>query len=126
MPAIQATTISGKLVEGARWDVNTLTNMREGQSLQVSLPVEDKKLIHFLGKQNGMDCVLEREEDKSHYVVLTMKIMSFRHMLDHATGELDSQAYVSPINRTVEEVITFLLDRDKCNPKFVELLKKSG
>lgn len=124
MPAIQATTISGKLIDGARWDVGTLSDMREGQNLQISIPVGDKNLIHFLGRQNGMDCVLEREADKSHYVVLTMRIMQFRHMLDHGSGSLDSQAYVTPINRTVEEVLTFILDKDKCNPKFVEMLRK--
>lgn len=123
MPLIQATTIGGKLVKGAKWEILTLSNMREGQSLHISIPVKDKKLIHFLGKQTGMECVLEREENKDHYVVLTMKIMSFRHMLDHSTSELDSQVYVSPINRTVEEVITFLLDEEKCNPKFIELLR---
>ena len=124
MPVIQATTISGKLIDGARWEVSTLSNMREGQSLQVSVPVQDKNLIHFLGKQTGMDCVLEREEDKSHYVVLTTKIMQFRHMLDHASGDLESQIDVTPFSRTVEEVLTFIFDRDKCNPKFVEMLKK--
>jgi len=123
MPAIQVTTISGKLIEKARLEVETLSNMREGQNLQISIAVKDKNLIHFLGKQTGMECVLEREEDKSHYVVLTMKIMHFRHMLDYSTGELDSQVYVSPASRTVEEVLTYLLDRDKCNPKFVEMLK---
>lgn len=124
MPAIQATTIGGKLIDGARWEVKSLSDMREGQNLHVSVPVGDKNLIHFLGKQTGMDCVLEREEDKSHYVVLTTKIMQFRHMLDHSTGDLESLVYVSPANRTVEEVLTYMLDKDKCNPKFIEMLKK--
>ncbi|HED38483.1 MAG TPA: hypothetical protein ENI76_09625 [Ignavibacteria bacterium] len=124
MPQIRAITINGKLIEKAKWEVNTISNMREGQSLQISITVNDDKLINLCGKQNSIDCVIEKEEDGSHYVVLTMKIMSFRHMLDHSTSELDSQVYLSPINRAVEEILTFLLDKEKCNPKFIEILKQ--
>lgn len=124
MPIIQATTIGGKLIERGRWEVSTLENTREGHALQLSVNVEskEKNLLKFLGKQESADCVLERE-GKSYYVVLTFQIMRYKHLLDHEKMSLQSMAFVVPINRTVEQVLTYMLDRDQCNPKFVELLK---
>lgn len=103
----------------------TLADMREGHQLGLSIDISDKKLLQFLSKYDGMDCVLERKDDGGHYAVVTLQVMRFKHMLDHGPSALSSMAFVVPINRTVEHVVTYLLDRKKCDPRFLDLVKKA-
>jgi hypothetical protein len=124
MPVIQATTINGSIIERAKWEVKTLGDLREGHNIQVSLPVTDKNVIEYMSKgvHPRNECVLEK--DKSGYsIILTVKVMEFRHMLD-TPSDLQSMVNVVPVNRVVEGILTFLLGRDLCDPRFLSLITK--
>lgn len=131
MPIIQVTTIGGKIIEKAKWEVETLANMREGHQLLISMDVSERNLVQFLGKHGGMDCVLEKKDktilngdDEGYYVVVTLQVMKFKHMFDHEKLTLSSMAFAVPINRTVENVVTYLMDQSKCDPRFTQAIQK--
>jgi hypothetical protein len=122
MPIIQAVTISGRFINKAKWEVDTLANLREGHNIQVSLPVKDKNLISFLTKSNKINHTLEKIGNKFS-VILTMKLTQFRHMLDTNPLDFQSMAVVTPLDRTIEGILLYLLSKNECDPRFVALIK---
>lgn len=119
---VQATTMNGMIVEQARWRIED-PGLRPGDLLQISLPVKDRKLMEYVRNQSKFECMLERGKDgSSHSAILAFRIKQIRHMLDSQTSEIDSMCVVAPMDRFVESVMTFLLDRKRCDPKFVAQL----
>ena len=124
MPIVQCHTINGKFIDEAKWDVTTLQNLREGQGLQVSLAVEDQKLIEYVANLGKMDCSIERDrKSKRCTVTLTLTVVGFRHMLEPPTKSIESMAVAVPVNRTVENVLLHLLGSSLVDPRFTAALK---
>jgi len=125
---IQATTISGTIVESARWRVES-TGMLPGDLLQLRLPVKDRKLMEYIRKQSKFECMLERgqkdenDAESDHAVIMAFRVKQMRHMLDSQTSEIESMCVVTPMDRFVESVMMFLLDRKKCDPRFIAMIR---
>ncbi len=47
-------------------------------------------------------------------------------MLDASDGELESMAVLVPVNRVVENVIIYLTDPSKCDPRFTKIVQSSS
>lgn len=125
MPIIQANTISGKFVDEARWDVDTIENLREGHTVQVQFPVDDASLAEYLTKLAKMECSIERAgKTKKHTVMVTLRVVGFKHMVDTDKKRMDSMAFVVPENRIVENVLLHVLKSSLIDPRFVALLKQ--
>jgi len=116
MPIIQAMTISGRLIEKAKWEVNTLENVREGQVIQINIPVKEPNMIKYLSKTT--DTVLDKD-GKKYSVNLSVTITGFRHLYEPSQKQIQSMITVIPINRTVEQILVHLLDKNNSDPKFV-------
>lgn len=122
MPIIQGTTIGGRFLTKAKWEVKSLSDLKEGQNIQVSIPVEDADLIAYMAKSGPkQECVMEKD-GKKHWVILTTRVMQFKHMLEHESSELQSMVLVVPMNRTVESFLIYLLDREQSDPRFLSLI----
>jgi hypothetical protein len=132
---VQFVRINGVAIENARWKINSLESLRTGDKIQFSFNIDDDtNIIQYIAKRANMDCVVERTEipndDKKRFqysIILTGMIESIRHMIDtsvFSNGEhqIESMVTVVPFNRTIENVITYILDRDKCDRKFIALL----
>lgn len=113
--------MSGKIVEGARWVVD-LPWIQEGHMVSLNLPIKDPALIGYVGKQGSLDCVIDREDDV-YNVSLSCRVSRLRHMVNTSTGTTESLAYVTPTNRLVEGVLTYLLQPRACNSKFVTAVR---
>jgi hypothetical protein len=123
MPTLQATKLNGSIIEKAKWEVESLNDLDIGHQIQISIDIkEDSDLISYVSKRKTTSCVIEKEED-NYSIVLTCVVKAFRHMLD-ASG-LDSMAIVVPLDRAIEGILTYILNPDQCNPKFVAMLKNS-
>lgn len=123
MPILQCNTISGSFIDEAKWSVSTLQNLREGQNLQVSLPTNNQRLIEYLANLGKMECSLERDrKSKKCTVTFTVKIVSFRHMLEPPKKAIESMAVIVPVNRTVESALLYLLGSDLVDQRFTAAL----
>ena len=123
MPTLQVNKLNGSIIENGKWEVKSLSDLAVGHQIQISIDAEDPDLISYISKLQNLNCVVDKVE-KKHSVIVTCIVKAFRHMLD--PSGLDSMAIIMPINRTVEEVITYILSPKQCNPKFAALLKRQG
>lgn len=123
MATVQATNIGGSIIPQAHWKVKSLGNISPGDVVRVNVPFEDEKLSKYLSRSQVPECTFEREEEGSS-VTLGLMVERFTHFLDHAAAEPDveSMAWLKPMNRTVEAVLAYLFDRDSCDTKFISLI----
>ncbi len=120
MATIQATNIGGRIIPDAKWEVPDISKLSAGDPVRVSIPFKDAKLERYLKSQELPACTMEREE-RGVSVTLGLVTEKFTHMLDTepSNTRLDSMAWVKPMNRTVEAVLTYLFDRENCEPRFL-------
>ena len=121
MPIIQAYTLQGTIIEKAKWEIPNFENLKENQHLQINFKFDDKKLSYYLGKNN---MIIEKDKNKNNYSInLTFQISSFRHLLI-PPNSLESMVIITAINRTNESILLYLMDKDKCDPRFINLVNQ--
>lgn len=121
---IKVSTIGGRLIEEARWEVNSISNLREGHAFQVSLPTSDMNLVAYAGKTGSKECSIDGTKG-SYSVVLTCLVKQIRHMLEDGSKQVESMAVLVPSNRVVENVIIYMLSPAKCDPRVSQLIQSS-
>ncbi len=121
MPTIQATTLGGKIITQASWRTQSLGRISIGETVRVNIPFEDERLAKFLAKSAAQECVLEQEAEEGTSVTVGFMVEKFTHMLDASAErpDVESMAWLKPMNRTVEAVVQYLLDRENCDLKFL-------
>jgi len=121
MATIQVTNMGGKILEAASWKVKDLGRLSSGEHVRVNVPFKDAKLLKYLANAQAQECVLEREEDGGQSVTLGYFLEKFSHFLDAGDGkpEVETIAWLKPLNRTVEAVMAYLMDRESCDSKFL-------
>jgi hypothetical protein len=125
MPIVlQVATLQGKTVEGGRWELPSVPGLQEGQSFALSFSTTDKQLVAYLMKAQSSECAVDR--DKGGYsVVLSFQVRRIRHMLTVGTENLDTMAILTPVNRSVELVLQYLLDPKKVDQKFFKTVRET-
>lgn len=123
--ALQAVTLTGKTIEGGRWEVPSIAGLQEMQSFALNIPIKDKQLVSYLGKAQNADCMLDKDKD-TYSVMLSFKVARIRHMLTTKDSKVDSMAVLVPVNRNVELVLQYLLNPAKTDPKFVKLIREAA
>jgi len=119
MPIIvQACTLSGRIIETARWEVSFPTAVQEGHQIDIGIPFNDEALSKYLSKVS--EHMLDKIRD-DYNVVLSFKVKQIRHMVDvfKDMTEVSSVAFMHPTNNLVENVILYLLEPSKCSSKFI-------
>lgn len=124
MPIVQCHTISGNFVNEAKWNVTTLQNLREGHNLQVTFSATDRRITEYVASLGKMECSVERDrKSKKCTITLTMKIMGFRHMLEPPRKSIESMVMIVSVNRTVENVLLYLMKSDLVDQRFITALR---
>lgn len=119
---IQATTIAGKIIDGARWEVTSLSNFQQNQRVSIELPVKDPNLLGYLSKTQNKDCMLDGERGQ-YSVVMACVVSDVRHMIYISNKTVDTMVIVKPIHRTVEHVLEYLLSPGRCDQRFVRMIR---
>lgn len=109
------------MIEGGRWRVENV-DMQIGHMVQVNLKTSDRKLLKYVQKQAKFECMGEQGDDGDHTITVAFKVKTVRHMFDVKTSHMDTMVVISPMDRHVEQVTMYLLDRKKCDPRFVAAL----
>ena|SRR5208337_601507 len=120
---VQVIAFSGKMIENGKWVVDIPAGVQQEQSISLSMPIKDPALIRYLGKQQLMNCVIDKEDDNKYMVSVACKVMRIRHMINTSTQTAESMATVMPEDRTCEHVLTYLLAPKICDPRFVTLVR---
>lgn len=119
MPIIQVHSLQGTIIEKAKWEVPSFENLKENQYLQINFKFDDKNLSRYLGKNNMII-----EKDKNDYSInLTFQISGFRHLLTQPNS-LESMMIITAVNRTIESILLYIIDKDKCDPRFISLVNQ--
>lgn len=122
MPTIvQICTLAGKIIEGARWEVDFPAGIQEGQTVAVNIPFNDPALNGYLSKSSSSNCLIDKGPS-GYNVGLTFQVKQVRHMIETSgekVVEASSMAIAQPTNRLVENVVLYLLDIARCDQKFV-------
>ncbi len=124
MATVQATNIGGVIIPRAHWKVKSLGSVSPGDIVRVNVPFEDEKLSKYLSRSQVQECTFEREDDGESSVTLGLMVERFTHFLDHSAEEPDveSMAWLKPMNRTVEAILIYMFDRSNCDVKFLALI----
>ena len=120
---VQAVTFAGKMIENGKWEVDFPAGLQQDQTISLNLPIKDPALIRYLGKQQTINCVIDKDDDDTYMVAVACKILRFRHMLNTATKTVESMALATPEDRTCESVLLYLLAPSKCDPRFIALVR---
>lgn len=124
MIVLQVHALSGKTVEGGRWEVPDVPGLQEGQSFALSIPTKDRHLTAYLVKSKTADCIVDK--DKNDYsVILSFQVRRIRHMLAVGMKKVDSMAVIVPVNRSVELVLQYMLNPAKVDPKFFKVVSET-
>jgi hypothetical protein len=119
---IQVTSLDGKIISSARWEIQSIVNLREGHNFQISILTKDTKILGYIGKLNNTDLSVDHNKD-IYSVILNCVVKQIRHLLETSTKQLESLAVVMPASRMVESVIVYMMSQDKCDPRFVKLVQ---
>lgn len=125
MLIVQATSLGGIMVEGARWELDAITNVRETQIMQLSVPCKDRDLIAYVAKQGRETCVVDKEKT-SYSIIMRCIIREIRHLISSETKTMDTMVTVVPSDRTVESVLQYLFNPQKADKRFVQLIRSSA
>jgi hypothetical protein len=120
---VQAVTISGKIIDKGRWEVDFPAGLQQDQTMSLNLPVKDPALIKYLGKQQSKNCIIDQEDDDTYMVAVGCKILRIRHMLNATTKTCESMAFATPEDRTCEAVLLYLLQPKDLDPRFIVLVR---
>jgi hypothetical protein len=121
MPMIvQACTLSGRIIETARWELSFPAVVQEGHQIDVSIPFNDEALSKYISKVS--EHMLDKIGD-DYSVTLSFKVTHIRHMVDifKDTTETNSLAFIYPTNNMMENIILYLLEPS--NSKFADKIK---
>lgn len=122
---IQVTTIDGRVLESLRRSIDPKADFCEGHTVQLAFATKEKGVATFitkLGRQS--DCSVEKEMGKDEYsVIVSLSVRQVRHLVDLASGSVESLAVLAPTSRTAEAIMTYLVDPSMCDPRVRNSMK---
>lgn len=126
MIIIQSTTMRGDLVERGRWPVEDLLSAQEGQKILVNFTSKDKNIISYVSRQQSGDCMVDTQGNQKGEttIILGFRIQEIRQMIDAKTSKVDSMVMITPANKVVEAAMMFILQPERCDPRFLGMLKE--
>ena len=120
---IQAMTMSGHAVEGARWDVDFSVPPGVGHSVQVNVPTDDRELMAYSPKMTAHGVVLDGSKEDGWTITFTCTVKTIKHLIEANGGAVQTMIIVIPEARASEQVMMYLLDRKRCDSAFIKALK---
>jgi len=119
---IQATTTSGQIIEGARWEIDHPCSFQKGQKVSVEFPVKDPNLVGYISKTGTNECMIDGERENFSIIMLCV-VNEVRHMVKIADKLVDTMVIVMASNRTVESVLQYILTPSRCDPRFAKAVR---
>lgn len=116
---VQVCTSSGKIIESARWEIESSVGVQIGHVVAINIPFNDPALHGYLKKYPSSSYMIDKGPS-GYSVGLSFQVQQIRHMIETGSNPtLSTMATVHPQNRLVENITTYLLDTSKCDPKFI-------
>jgi len=119
---IQATTISGGVIEEAKWSIEFNTSPNESHKLSLSFMTNDQSLINYITRSDRRGILLDGDNTEGYSVSIECDINSIKHMIDTGSSTGTTIVIVSASNRTSEQVLLYLIDPSLCSVNFVKTI----
>jgi hypothetical protein len=120
---IQAMTMSGHAVEGARWEADFSVPPAVGHSVQVNSPTDDRELMAYSPKLLAHGVVLDGSKEDGWTITFTCAVKAVKHMIETGKDSVQTMVVIVPENRASEQVMMYLLDRKRCDSAFMKALR---
>lgn len=126
MPILQAYSIGGQIIEKAKWEVDTFHNLHADDIVHISIKSDDRNLLAWVNRNKSKELGSETIKDDKHYnVIMGFRIAKFIHMIENGDKFIDSLAQIVPISRNIELVLIHMLDPNKSDERFKEIIRST-
>jgi hypothetical protein len=119
---LQIVDFSGAIIDNAKWEIDFPSGLQQDQTISINLPIKDPALINYIGKQNSLSCVIDKEDNK-FMVAIACLVTRIRHMVNTTTKAVESMVILRPNDRTCEHILKYLLTPAKCDQRFIILVR---
>jgi len=120
---LQITTLSGNLIDEAKWEIDFTIQPMESHEISLNFETNDSKLISFINANERSGIVLDGDPENGYNMSMRFDIKKIKHLVDVSTKEVDTYILLSPPNRTLEQIILYVLNSKYCNGNFLKILK---
>lgn len=121
MSVIQAVTISGEMIEKARWEVASLAEVHPGDAMAVSVGQPAKELVAHVQKQGKAECSVDALDGGQVCVTVAFSVHQVRHMVDESG--MASMCLIVPASRYAEQVLLYAMAPNRCDRRFSEAIR---
>lgn len=120
MIAVRICTTKDKIIENARWNIDDCSSIKSGSTIRVGFKTNDEKLISFLKNKMKLQDCLVFEEGKSLTLIMKFEVKEIDILLNFNEGGCSSMITLTPRNRNVENVVTYLFNKSECDGRFIK------
>ena len=120
---LQLTSLSGNVVEGAKWEAQFSISPNESHELTLTFNSSDESIISFLSKNERRGILLYGDKNEGYVIAIRCDIKNVKHMFDVNAQDSTSMILISPNNRTSEQVLLYLIDPHLCAANFLQSVR---
>jgi predicted amino acid racemase len=120
---IQATTISGNVIEEAKWMIDLGVTPINTHEMSLTFESKDQSLINLINNMDRRGIMLDGDTEEGFSITIKCDIANVKHMVDTSNSSCTTLVIVSPSNRTSEQVILYLMNPDLCSQSFLKSVR---
>lgn len=122
MPILQGYTSSGKVIDKARWEIDSFQGMYPNDTIQIVLRSDKADLFKWAVAKKDKNIWVEKTAGKEFTITVGMRIERFIHLFD-GKPKVESMAVLMPSDKMIEHILVLVLDSDNADPRFEKLIK---
>lgn len=119
---IQAVTISGEIIEEARWEMNLVMDLNDKNEIFLNFDTQDLKLMNALKRNNIKGVAIDGEKVIGYTISIKCELHKIKYMMNVSDNTTESMIIVTPENRMSEQVLFYLVNKKLCSPNFLKRL----
>jgi len=118
---LQVSTISGRFVENARYEMD-IPWVHSTHEVSLTYPVNNPALVTLLASKNRAGIILDGDNKEGYTASVKCDIKYIKHLLDVQSKESHTTVVVVPVNGTAEQILLYSIDPKLCSPNFIKAM----
>lgn len=119
---IQLETFLGQQITDAWWDSEFDIPPGAGHVISLNIPISDVELVNYASKLAIHGIVLDKN-DEGYTYTFPCNIKYIKHMFDTTQEKISTIVAIQAYDKTVEQALLYMLDRNKCSFQFVKAVQ---
>lgn len=120
---IQVTAISGNIIEEANWELEFGIPPTDSHEVSLNFESQDVKLLSLLNANERNGLVIDGDVENGFNLSMKFDVKKIKHIVDISTKEVKTFIILSPVNRTLEQILLYLINPRYCNHNFLKMIK---